>query len=381
MVDIDNSNTHEKLIKLKEKRIIPSLRVYNRIDGPGSSLDLRLFQQSFWKLTNPKKIEEDVSMSWSMELPRTVGMSISIGTTIEAHPISKGKLGIESLDFGFSYILEKDKIPPKKENWLLRIMSLFDLDGVKFVIKNNFPELKSAGLGGSAAVTTGVALLANKLTGNKFSDVQIIGMASILENDLGVSITGTQEQSCAVYGGVMDYLWFPWGVPGEENSYGTSIRQELIKKEDYSELRKRFDIYFTMERYSSDVNTKWIEALKTTNGFQLHRKKCLLAYKFREGIRNKNWESITPIIEEYREIRTQLSRHYMCDPHIELKNIVSKFNATCFPLGGGGGSVLVYSPEPEILKEIKGILEKKFRYLEYEFMDRGHEFFNLEEFD
>jgi len=212
----------------------------------------------------------------------------------------------------------------------------------------------------------------------------LIGMASLLEHDLGVSITGTQEQSCAVYGGITDYIWFPWGYPwgfpNKETFYGSSLRQELVRKEDYHELRKRFDIYFTMERYSSDVNSKWIEELKSVSGYQLHKRKCLLAYQFREALRKKEWSNITPVIDEYREIRTQLCQHYMCEPHIELKKIVSQFNATCFPLGGGGGSVLVYSSDPEILKKIREVLQVKFRYLEYDFLDKGHEFQNMEMF-
>ena len=187
-----------------------------------------------WQLNKiPSDPHKDKAMKWSKENPRTIGIAINVGTEITAEPIQKGKLGIESIDFGFCYILDKNAIPPTKEHWLLRIMANFNLDGVKFTLKNINPELKSAGLGGSAAVTTGVALLCNRLAGKSFSEHQIIGMASMLEEDLGVSITGTQEQSNAVFGGVRDYIWFPYGIPSQDNFYGTSIRQEIMNQKDY----------------------------------------------------------------------------------------------------------------------------------------------------
>lgn len=56
-------------------------------------------------------------------------------------------------------------------------------------------------------------LLANELAGRPFGPTQLVALASRMEQDLGVSITGTQEQSNVVFGGVTDYVWFPWGLP------------------------------------------------------------------------------------------------------------------------------------------------------------------------
>lgn len=371
-------NVHEMLTQANEEGKLPKITVYLRIDGPGSSLDLRLWQQSFWKLKNiPENPFSDPAMTWSNDYPRTVGISINVGTEITASPLPIGKIGVESLDFGFCYVFKKGEIPPIKENWLLRIMETFDLDGVKFTIKNTNPALKSAGLGGSAAVTTGVALLANKLTGEKFTPHQIIGMASMMEQDLGVSITGTQEQSCVMFGGVRDYIWFPWGIPGKDNFYGTSINHEILAQEDYEELRKRMDVYFCISRFSTDVNKKWREQMQTVNGFKLHRKKLALAYAFREGIRLKQWDTLGDPINEYRKIRTKLCPDYMSDASLEIDTLCKKHSAVCFPLGGGGGSVMVFSPDPENLKVIREKMNKKFKYIDYQIIPYGHKIENI----
>ena len=112
----------------------------------------------------------------------------------------------------------------------------------------------------------------------------------------------------------------------------------------------------------------------------LHKQKCELAYKFREALRNKDWKLIRAPIEEYRQIRTQLCSYYMSDAHNELNRIVNEHNAVCFPMGGGGGSVLVYAENPDDLKRLRSVLSQKFRYLEFDFIPYGHKFENCEGF-
>ena len=91
---------------------------------------------------------------------------------------------------------------------------------------------------------------------------------SAAKHNLRMSITGTQEQSDAVFGGVTDYDWFPWGVPGRaESGYGCSLRDELIPEKDYPELEQRMAIFHTGHtRASMDVNAGWTKKLATKAG-------------------------------------------------------------------------------------------------------------------
>ncbi len=91
-----------------------------------------------------------------------------------------------------------------------------------------------------------MCLLANELLGRPFDAIQLVALASRMEQDLAVSITGTQEQSNLVFGGVTDYVWFPWGLPGRaESGCGCSLRYELIPENDYPELEQRMAIFHT----------------------------------------------------------------------------------------------------------------------------------------
>ena len=371
---------HNLLEEASKQGTLPSVTAYNRIDGPGSSLDLREFQQAFWTMPSiPRDFFEDLAMEWTRGLPRTVGITIDIGTKIEARPFNPNLIGVRSEEYSIEIKGNPGFIPPTKENWLLKIIDLFGLVGVEFVLNNLREETYSAGLGGSATATTGVCILANELAGRPLGPVQVISLASRMEQDLGVSITGTQEQSNVVFGGVKDYVWFPWGIPGQpQTGFGESIRTELISPEDYGELERRMAIFHTgRTRLSTDVNTVWRKALRTPEGFKRHAQKLELAYLFREGLRLHKWDQIANSVLKYRKIRTTISSDYMkgsegITERAEAKGCVS------FPLGaGGGGGVMVFSPDPDSLQALREDLQNIYREISFKLKKRGHEVINL----
>jgi galactokinase/mevalonate kinase-like predicted kinase len=358
---------------------LPSVVAYNRIDGPGSSLDLREFQQALWFLPERGFLPSDSSMERTRTLPRTVGITIDTGTRIQASPLQEGLIGVRSVEYGTEIIAKPGDVIPIKENWLVKILDIFRLSGVMFVLQNLHAGTQSAGLGGSATATTGTCILANELAGRPFSGVQLISLASRIEQDFGVSITGTQEQSNVLFGGVTDYVWFPWGIPGSpESGYGSSLRAELVAPSDYVQLESRFAIFHSGHaRPSTDVNAVWRRALTDHGGYRLHAKKPELAYQFREGLRLRNWDQVFSSIETYRHIRTELCPAYMhgCN---EILGRSEGLGCTAFPLGaGGGGGVLVFGPDPAALSSVKDDLRTVYREIAFKIKAKGHELFNL----
>jgi len=284
-----------------------------------------------------------------------------------------------SVEYGTEVVAKPGEVTPTKENWLLKILDVFGLSGVVFVLQNLRAGTQSAGLGGSATAITGVCILANELAGRPLSETQLISMASRMEQDLGVSITGTQEQSNVVFGGVIDYIWFPWGIPGRpETGYGESLRFELIPPEDYRQLEQRMAIFHSGHiRPSTDVNSVWRNALSTLEGYRLHMKKPEIAYQFREGLRLRKWDQVLESIRRYREIRTALCPDYMNGAREILGRTETK-GCTAFPLGaGGGGGILVFSVEPEFLQVLREDLCNIYREIPFRIKARGHELVNL----
>ncbi len=374
------SQLYDLLLEAKKNKSLPSVIAYNRIDGPGSSLDLREFQQTLWTMPKmPQNIREDPSMAWTKFLPRTIGVTIDTGTKIAAHPLEPGLIGVKSIEYNTEVISKFGEVLPIKENWLLKIIEIFGLSGVMVVLQNTRAGTHSAGLGGSATAAAGVCILANELSGHPFSNAQLISLASRLEQDLGVSITGTQEQSNTIYGGVLDYIWFPWGIPGKaETGYGESIRMELLVPNQYEELEKRMAIFHSgIEHSSSDVNAVWRDALSDRQGYQLHLLKPEIAYQFREGLRLQDWERVRESIRRYREVRTKLCPEYMNGAR-EILGHAEANESTAFPLGaGGGGGILVFSPDPNSLQRLRDIFHGVYREIPIKIKSNGHKLINL----
>jgi len=371
---------HDLLKQAQDRRLQPTVLAYNRIDGPGSSLDLREFQQSFWVMPAiPKTLDEDPALKWTRGLPRTIGITIDTGTKIHADPFERGRIGVRSVEYGTEATSLPGEVVPTKENWLLKIVELFDLAGVMFVLHNLRPGIQSSGLGGSATATTGVCILANELAGRPLSDAQLVSMASRLEQDLGVSITGTQEQSNVIFGGVTDYVWFPWGIPGNVYSgYGSSMRSELIDPSGYKELEQRMAIFHSGKpRASTDVNAVWMRALSQQEGYQNHRRKLEIAYRFREAMRLRNWGEVVDTFNEYRKVRASICAAYL-DGAEEILGFADAKGCAAFPLGaGGGGGILVFADNPEALQSLREEIAYVYREIPFKIRRRGHELLNL----
>ncbi len=368
---------YESLKEAEKKNVLPEVTAYHRIDGPGSSLDLSEFQQAFWKLPHIPE-QDSPARKWTSNLPRTVGITIDTGTRIEAHPLDPDLIGIKSVEYKTEVTASPGDVVPVKENWLLKILEIFNLSGVMFVLKNLKEGLQSSGLGGSSAAATGVCILANELAGRPFSKVQLISLASRIEQNFGVSITGTQEQSNVLFGGVTDYVWFPWGIPGHpDTGYGTSMRFELIRTQDYHYLEDRMAIFHSGHpRLSTAVNLAWRSALSTKSGYKQHFKKMEVAYMFREGLRLQKWDHVMDSVEKYRKIRTKLCRDYM-ECSANLLERAKSHNCTAFPLGaGGGGGVLLFSPDPESLEIMRGDLQGIYREIPFKIRSKGYEINN-----
>lgn len=372
-------SVYRELLKRQELNSLSSVIAYQRIDGPGSSLDLREFQQALWHLPKmPKEINDDPALTWTQTLPRTVAISIDTGTKITAYPLESNRIGVESLDFGYKLFSAPGEVLPTTQNWLLKIVDTFSISGVNFVLQNLRHNIKSSGLGGSATAAIGVCILANELAGKPFSEIQLISMASRMEQDLGVSLVGTQEQSNVLFGGVTDYIWFPWGIPNQpQTGYGESLRTELIPPRDYFELESRMAIFHTGKtRQSARVNSAWREALLSSEGFALHKKKPLIAYNFREALRLRNWKQATESIRKYREIRTSLCACYM-DGAEDMTKMAQARNCETFPLGaGGGGAVLVFAEDPFSLNSLRQDFRGKFDEIPFKIKAKGHELIN-----
>lgn len=181
------------------------------------------------------------------------------------------------------------------------------------------------------------------------------------------------HRAFVVFGGVTDYVWFPWGLPGRaESGYGCSLRYELIPEKDYPELEQRMAIFHTGHtRASKDVNAVWTKKLATKAGHALHQRKLELAYRFREGLRKRDWEAAISATEEYRQVRTCLCPAYMTRAG-KIHRSACRHGGTAFSTGPSGG-VLALCPEPIGLKQTRANLRQSQSGILFRVRAKGHE--------
>ena len=368
----------ESLRRAAERGQSPAIIAHHRIDGPGATLDMREFQQGLWAAPEwPDDPTADPAAAWTSRLPRTICLTIDSGTGVEAHPHERGRICIRSTDYGTETTGAAGRIAATAENWLLKAVDAFGLSGVAFELAGLRPGLLSAGLGGSATAMTAVCLLANRLAGDPMDGHQIVTLASRLENDLGNSLTGTQEQWNVVRGGVIDYVWLPWGMPGApRQGLGTSVQYELVHADAYEDLESRMALFHTGKtRYSSTINQRWADMLRDEGAFPRLTELPGITYEYREGLRLADWERVLASLRDFRRIRAELIPEFIAGAE-GLVDVAAEHGAEAFPLGaGGGGSCVVFAADPGALERVRraagDVDEIPFRLL-----DRGHELVN-----
>ncbi len=160
--------------------------------------------------------------------------------------------------------------------------------------------------------------------------------------------------------------------------YGESSRYELMPPEDYWLLEERTAIFHSGHpRLSSEVNLTWRNALLTELGYNLHFKKMGVAYEFREGLRLQKWNHVLESIVKYRKIRTEICEGYM-ENSIDMLKRAESCECTVFPLGaGGGGGVLLFSPNPENLEKLRENLKGIYNEIPFKIRSSGHQINNI----
>lgn len=340
---------------------------------------MREFQQGLWSAPAwPEDPEGDPSAAWTAALPRTVCLTIDTGTRVEAHPCEAGMIAVRSVEYGTEATGEGGRIAPTRDHWLLKAADAFGVSGVAFELHSLRPGLLSAGLGGSASAMTAVCLLANRLSGEAMDGPQIVALASRLEQDLGNSLTGTQEQANVVWGGVRDYVWLPWGAPGEpRQGLGTCHRYELVPEPGYAAIQERMAVFHTgRTRFSSTVNRVWVDTLRDDASFERLTALPGYAYEYREGLRSGDWERVRESIRDFAQLRAELVPSYMAGAE-EVAEQAAARGAVVFPLGaGGGGGVMVFASEPHVLRDIRNDLAGHYEEIPFRLLPHGHDFQN-----
>lgn len=269
------------------------------IDGPGSSLDLPVFQ----KLLTTQG--GDIS-----DIASTPTIASEFGVKIRFEKADDPEI-IEYIaeDYGVSKIV-RGKVELNEYgqtdmgNFPAFVFSnIFGLKGVRIICEQISPMAQAGGMESSNVFTTAILVAANMLTGANLTEADIFSLAVKLENDEFDGGTGGQGHLCCLTGGAYQHVWTS-GLLNDEGGQEALCEHTLLVQagKEYKNGNA------AVNRTASLTNNIWTLLLEDSDeiGYALHAKKPRLTAEFTKALQDKDFETATAIVKEYVEIRNKL---------------------------------------------------------------------------
>lgn len=343
----------------------PTIMLFPRSDGPGSSHDLLPFAAMGHRFPVSKPNFSDLAWAWSRNCLRTPGACLDGEPIVfRAYPAEDPEATeYYAPDFHAKPLAVRGDVPGRAELFVNNILHQFGMKGVRIEADSMPAVYRGTGLGGSNLAHLAAMIFASSLSGAGLDLGQIFVGATFLENffgakeessghvSFGVSVTGGQESLTALQGGFYDNVHTPF-----YRGPFSVVSRELLPATDYAEVQRHMLLVNVgVSRKggvnSSLINNRWMAQWRTPEGTALHMRKTAIAYRASEALRLKDWHDYAAAIKEYREVRVQLCSEYISG-QLELQQHCEELEAEYFPLGAGTGTCLVVSPHADSISEI-----------------------------
>ena len=343
----------------------PTIKLFPRSDGPGSSHDLLPFAAMGHRFPVTEPNFSDLAWAWSRDCLRTPGACLDGEPIVFRACPAEDPEATEyyAPDFHEQPLAVRGEVPGRAELFVNNILHQFGLKGVRIEAAPMPAVYRGTGLGGSNLAHMAAMIFASALSGAGLDLGQIFIGATLLENffgvkaessghvSFGVSVTGGQESLTALQGGFYDNVHTPF-----YRGPFSVVSRELLPATDYAEVQRHMLLVNVgVSRKdgvnSSLINNRWMAQWRTPEGTALHMRKTAIAYRAAEALRLKGWRDYAAAIKEYREVRVQLCSDYISG-QLELQQHCQELEAEYFPLGAGTGTCLVVSHHADSIGEI-----------------------------
>jgi D-glycero-alpha-D-manno-heptose-7-phosphate kinase len=270
-------------------------------------------------------------------VPTTVNIAITPTIEVRLSSYKAGLIHVKSSDLGEDEFQISNMPFDGPLGLVLAITSFYGLHGLDIDISNHAP-IKS-GLGGSSSLSVALISAFDQIVhsdqSHQRSKRQVAYLSHVLENNLGFSITGMQDQLAAVYGGV--HQWF-WNYSSPDKFY---IKKKLLSNVDATKMKENILVgYIGQTHNSSDLNKQWIEHFKKG----IDREKWISinqnTHNFAMAIQSKDWIKAGWYLANETKIRLEISSDMV--PSKALSLISAAWENDCgarFAGAGGGGCV------------------------------------------
>lgn len=326
------------------------------------SIDLKeLLSQITIRASAPGRI--DSGYCWDLKAlalpyetinPSMVNIALDLRTVVSLSSFDENKVCIHS--HGFSpEVSDYDNLPLDSDlGFIFAIASYFNVSGLKIDISTVIPP--RSGLGGSgvvaitviAAISKCLSILKNTplLSGN-----QIALLANSIEDGMGFSLAGLQDQLAGIYGGVNKWTWI---YSRFSHPYD---REVLLHPEDYAELGKKIVIAYSGEIHkSSNWTSLWVKYFlrgvnrKAVKGIKQSTENLA------QSLMEKNWTLASSALNQEASIIEDIMPNVFTSTTYELMKAARQTNCgSRFTGAGGGGGFWAIGEEDNIT-----VLKKKW---------------------
>ena len=320
------------------------VRTPTRIDLAGGTLDIYPIPQFAY----PK-------------IYSTVNLAINIYNNVEINKLDTRRVIISSIDLekeiefvnidSLHTFLNSDEPSPL----MLAIKSIyfFNIEGVELKIKSEAP--RGSGLGNSSSMLVAIVAALNLYCGKIYSDDEILDICQGIETSVLKIPTGDQDYIAALKGGLnrIEYELHKNRI--------TQLPADMMTKK----LNQMGVLCYVGEpaRYqSTQENPNWeifksVVEKKGDTIFHLNKINNV-SNDIYNAIQKGDWESVIKCFARESEHRIKLVKNVLSEKIVSLLYTIRDFEIDAFKIcgAGGGGSILLISPEKE---RLEGFLKEK----------------------
>jgi D-glycero-alpha-D-manno-heptose-7-phosphate kinase len=280
--------------------------------------------------------------------PVTVNIALELRTKVELLPFENGYTKISSPGFPSREFRLADAPLDSSVGLVAAILYHFHVDGVHVQVKSESPP--RSGLGGSgvlavcviAALTEALADLGHP----RLSRIQQVCLAQNIEEGLGTSRSGLQDQAAAMFGGVNQWVW------DYRRLHQPFERIQLIRARQYGQLAKHILVAYTGTTHGpSGLTQEWLDdftsgRIRRSEWRQIREATVCFANALRAG----EWGVAANYLREECQTRVQLWTSVLDAAGRQLVQAATNLDCGArFCGGGGGGCIWAIGEEQRIV--------------------------------
>ena len=278
-----------------------------------------------------------LALPYSKIFPSTVNIALAHYVTASLLPHQDGRVKVSSEGFlNEEYSLNSAPFDSPL-GLFFAIATYFRFHGVHIKITTETPP--KSGLGGSGATAVAAihafSRVESLLGRGSLTRPEIAQLAQAIEESIGTSLTGMQDQLAATYGGVNRWIWIH--KPFAKNYK----RIVLLGRKAHKKLEHHIAVAFTgISHESSAVNRElikgFIKGLTREKWMEIHN----LTNTMAGALTRFDWQVAARALARETEIRYELVPQFLTEKAQELTLAAKEEGCGARPAGAGAGGCI-----------------------------------------